>query len=130
MASDWRLTLPARTPYDRPLLVQCLRRTVTRWGTVHVAIGRSLLLVVGGIASDQPCPLCGRPPGPMRCRLGGRDTCLGCALDAAAPARGAAATIGVGAMAPAAPHAARFPHSGGHSNRGDATRPSIARRRQ
>ena len=130
MASDWRLTLPARTPYDRQLLVQCIRRTVTRWGTARVAIGHFLLLIVDGVASDEPCPQCGRPPGPMHCRLGGRNICLGCALDAAAPARGATATIGVGAMAPAAPHAVQFPHSGGHSNRGDATRPSIAKRRQ
>lgn len=130
MTSDWRLTLPARTPYDRQLLVQCIRRTVTRWGTARVAIGHCLLLIVGGSVSGAPCPQCGRPRGPIHCRLGGRDTCLGCALDAAAPARGAVATIGVGAMAPAAPHAERLPQSEGHSNRGDATRPSIARRRQ
>jgi hypothetical protein len=130
MSSDWRLTLPARTPYDRQLLVQCIRRTVTRWGTVRVAIGRCLLVVGGGAATNEPCPLCGCRPGPLRCRLAGRETCVGCALDTAAAERGAEATIGVGAMAPTAPRADPTPHSGSHSNRGDAARPSIAKRRQ
>lgn len=131
MSGDFRLTLPARTPYDRQLLVQHIRRTVTRRGAARVALGRFLLLVVGTPAcADEPCPLCGRRPGAMRCRLDGRDTCVPCALDLATPERGAAATIGVGAMAPAAPRAIRVPHSGIHGSRGDATRPSSARRRQ
>ena len=130
MASDWRLTLPARTPYDRQLLVQCIRRTVTRWGSVRVAIGRCLLLVRGDEDAELSCALCGRRPGPLSCRFAGRDACVGCALEAAAPERGSDATLGVGAMAPAAPRAAGFAHSGVHGSRGDATRPSFAKRRQ
>jgi hypothetical protein len=113
------------------LLLQCIRRTAARWGTVRVAIGRCLLLVVGeATPPDGLCPLCGRQPSALHCRLAGLDACLGCALDQAVPEHGATATIGVGMMAPAAPRAVGLPHSRAHSNRGDAARPSLAKRRQ
>ncbi len=100
-ATVWQLTLPARTPYDRELLVQTIRHTVTRWGTARVAIGRCRLLFVGCPAIDgERCPLCGRCPGLMHCRVAGRDTCVGCALETAAPEPCTNATIGVDADPP------------------------------
>jgi len=105
-AAGWQLTLPARTPYDRQLLMQTIRHTVTRWGAARVAIGRCRILVVGCPAvAGQRCPLCGRCPGTMHCRIAGRETCVGCALDTAPLERCPQATIGVNAVAPAGPHA-------------------------
>jgi hypothetical protein len=127
MTTDWRLTLPARTPYDRELLLQCIRSTVTRWGSVRVAVGGSLLLVDRTADADAPCPRCGGAPGRLHCRLDGTPTCLRCAL---ACADDADAVVGVGLLAPVAPRARRWTHSAAHSTRGDAARPSSAQRRQ
>ena len=100
-AAGWQLTLPARTPYDRQLLVQTIRHTVTRWGVARVAIGRCRILVVGCPAvAGERCPLCGRCPGTMHCRIAGRETCVGCALDTAPLEQFLQATIGVNAVAP------------------------------
>lgn len=129
MAIDWLLTLPAGTPYDRQVLAQTIRATITRWGSVRVAVGGALLLVDDAVAgAAEPCGRCGRPTDRLRCRLDGRTTCLRCALDPVAA--DADATLGVGERAPVAPRKTDAPHSGRRSRRGDAARPSIARHRQ
>ena len=81
-ASEWRLTVPAGTPYDRQVLQQCIRSTVARWGAAAVAVGGQRLLAAGGEADDR-CAGCGRPAGAVQCRIDGRTTCLRCALERA-----------------------------------------------
>lgn len=125
------LTLPAATPYERQVLVQSIQRAVARWGAASVAVGQREVLVVSTRAGRETlCALCRRDIGPVRCRAEGPHRCLGCALEATLPDGCAAATIAANAIAPVGAHAERPPHSGDHSRRAAASRPSIAQRRQ
>jgi hypothetical protein len=125
-----QLILPARSPYDRQLLVQSIRRTAGRWGAARVALGRSVLLVVQvPRRADARCADCGACAGLLHWRRGQALACGSCAL---AAALGAAewAAVEPRTIEPDRPVAPPQPHSETHSRRGDAKRPSRVRHRQ
>ncbi|MBX3023545.1 hypothetical protein KF840_01405 [bacterium] len=95
---------------------------------MRVAVGRVVLLLDAAAGAAEPCDRCGRRADRMQCRLEAMATCLRCALDAVAT--DVDATLDIGTLTPVAPHAARSPHSGRRSKRGDAPRPSVTRHRQ
>ena len=107
-ASEWRLTVPAGTPYDRQVLQQCIRSTVARWGAAAVAVGSRRLLAAGGEA-DMRCAGCGRPTGAVQCQIDGRTTCLRCALEGAGAEPGEQATVARGRVDAVARGAQRKP---------------------
>jgi hypothetical protein len=122
-ASASRLLQPPLTPYDRQLLVQSIRRAVALWGAARIELGtRALVVVREPVAPERRCDACGGCPGPLGCRRRGSLTCIECALDPAGDAPSSWAIL--------RPSAGRHPHSGHHSRRVDALRPSPASHRQ
>jgi hypothetical protein len=96
-ASAGRLSVPAGTPYDRQVLLQCIRSTVARWGAAAVALGGHRLVAAGG-TPHVLCARCGRPAGAVQCRIDIRVLCLRCALADAAVTPGDQATVARGPL--------------------------------
>lgn len=128
-SSDWRLTIPAGTPYDREVLAQSIRGALARWGSVRLIVGRSVLLIDPTPAGRPPCVRCGRAMGRARCRLQGTETCLPCGVAAVLAATETDVVLAAGGWGSSAARAG-WTHSERHGNRAAAARSSSAQRRQ
>jgi hypothetical protein len=76
-----KLLLPARTPYEREVIVDHVRHRLRRDGFVRLErSGRASRIVAVADAMGERCRLCGASAGNAACRRGGRLLCVSCAV--------------------------------------------------
>jgi hypothetical protein len=82
------LLLPARTPYEREVVLDHVRHRLRMHGFVHLEMnGRRCRIEPAAAASGATCPGCGARLGGLACRLGAQLLCLDCALGSGGSAR-------------------------------------------
>ena len=79
------LLLPARTPYEREVVLDHVRHRLRRYGFVHLEMnGRRRRIECIAPAAGAACAGCTRRVGMLACRFGAHMLCIDCAF---APAR-------------------------------------------
>lgn len=75
------LLLPARTPYEREVVLDHVRHRLRLHGSVHLEMNgwRGRIERVG-LPITARCGACAAPIGGFACRIGSQMLCLGCAL--------------------------------------------------
>lgn len=91
------LLLPARTPYEREVVLDHVRHRLRLYGFVHLEMnGRRCRIEAIAHTAGTACAGCTRRVGTLACRFGAQMFCIDCAL---APAR----SRGIGAMSSTQP---------------------------
>jgi hypothetical protein len=76
------LLLPARTPYEREVVLDHVRHRLRLHGFVQLEMnGRRCRVEPVAAASGATCAGCARRVGGLACRLGAQLLCIDCALD-------------------------------------------------
>jgi hypothetical protein len=79
------LLLPARTPYEREVVLDHVRHRLRLYGFVHLEMnGRRCKVEPVAPAAGARCASCTRRVGTLACRIAAQMLCIDCAL---APAR-------------------------------------------
>lgn len=76
------LIVPARTPYERQLLIEHLEVATNRHGHVRLDINRQRWTVSVNGGAGEPCTICARSPDHLTYRRDARSLCRHCARSA------------------------------------------------
>jgi hypothetical protein len=83
------LLLPARTPYEREVVLDHVRHRLRLYGFVHLEMnGRRCKVEPVTAGAALKCTSCDRRIGTLACRLGAQIVCLDCAVTPARSSRG------------------------------------------
>jgi hypothetical protein len=84
------LLLPARTPYEREVVLDHVRHRLRLYGFVHLEMnGRRCRIEAVAAASGAACAGCRRRIAGFACRLVAQMLCVDCAVTPAGPPRAA-----------------------------------------